>query len=128
MRKMVKRVSASLVITLMVLLTLGVAPIKDNAAQNSTSYEVQYETVLSDGLHPFPGYNMSYAPSYYDANVKEFQTQLNHYSDATYCGTPDGFFGSKTLTAVKNFQSMEGLTIDGIVGRITWDRIFGNDY
>lgn len=37
------------------------------------------------------------------------------------CGTSgaDGDFGSGTLTAVKNFQSANGLTVDGIVGANT---------
>ena len=37
------------------------------------------------------------------------------------CGTSgaDGDFGSGTLIAVKNFQSANGLTVDGIVGANT---------
>lgn len=32
------------------------------------------------------------------------------------CGTLDGLFGSKTFTAVKNFQAARGLKVDGICG------------
>ena len=35
-------------------------------------------------------------------------------------GVPDGVFGQNTLRAVQNFQSQNGLTVDGIVGRDTW--------
>ena len=35
------------------------------------------------------------------------------------CGTADGYFGKKTEMAVKNFQSDENLTVDGIVGKKT---------
>lgn len=35
------------------------------------------------------------------------------------CGTADGYFGKKTEMAVKNYQSDEGLTVDGIVGKKT---------
>ncbi len=33
-----------------------------------------------------------------------------------YTGAVDGIFGSKTLSAVKNFQKAQGLTVDGIAG------------
>lgn len=39
------------------------------------------------------------------------------------CGTADGYFGKKTEMAVKNYQSDEGLTVDGIVGRKTAEKL-----
>ena len=36
------------------------------------------------------------------------------------CGTADGIFGSKTLAAVRAFQSDHDLKADGIVGEKTW--------
>ncbi|MBQ5687707.1 MAG: peptidoglycan-binding protein [Ruminococcus sp.] len=36
--------------------------------------------------------------------------------------TPDGIFGSKTLTKTKNFQKATGLTQDGIVGPASWTK------
>ncbi|MBQ8882703.1 MAG: peptidoglycan-binding protein [Clostridia bacterium] len=38
-------------------------------------------------------------------------------------GSKDGVFGSKTETAVKEFQSANSITADGIVGRNTWTAI-----
>ena len=35
----------------------------------------------------------------------------------------DGRFGPGTETAVKNFQSSRGITVDGIVGPATWDKL-----
>ena len=35
-------------------------------------------------------------------------------------GAPDGKFGWKTLFAVRNFQKVERLNVDGIVGEKTW--------
>ena len=50
-------------------------------------------------------------------DVKTLQTALNRAG----CNlTVDGIFGSKTQTAVKNFQKSHGLTVDGIVGDNTW--------
>lgn len=57
-------------------------------------------------------------------NVKALQILLNGLGYS--CGTADGDFGSKTLTAVKNFQKAKGLKQDGVVGAKTWDAILGN--
>ena len=49
--------------------------------------------------------------------VKQIQTKLKQWG--YYDGSVDGIFGSKTLSAVKKFQSKNGLTADGIVGKKT---------
>ena len=36
----------------------------------------------------------------------------------------DGEFGTATMTAVQNFQTRNGLTRDGVVGRETWAKLF----
>lgn len=38
-------------------------------------------------------------------------------------GKIDGIFGIKTLEAVKAFQAENGLTVDGIVGAKTWEKL-----
>jgi peptidoglycan hydrolase-like protein with peptidoglycan-binding domain len=38
-------------------------------------------------------------------------------------GLPDGIFGSETEATVKSFQARQGLTIDGIAGKETFDRL-----
>ena len=41
-------------------------------------------------------------------------------------GGLDGIFGSKTLSAVRSYQSSRNLTVDGIVGCNTWRSIQEN--
>ncbi len=56
--------------------------------------------------------------------VKEVQQQLNKLGYS--CGTPDGVFGSHTLSAVKAFQKAHHLAVDGVVGQQTWNALFGS--
>jgi putative chitinase len=49
-------------------------------------------------------------------NVKKLQIKLGI--------EPIGKFGPKTETAVKSWQSSNGLTADGIVGEVTWGKLF----
>lgn len=37
---------------------------------------------------------------------------------------PDGIFGTKTMEAVLMFQTWAGLIVDGIVGPLTWERLY----
>jgi hypothetical protein len=39
------------------------------------------------------------------------------------CGTVDGVYGTRTIDAVKRFQTDNGLNPDGVVGRMTWDAL-----
>lgn len=52
------------------------------------------------------------------AEVKTVQRLLN--AMGYDCGEVDGIFGTKTASAVKAFQKAKGLTVDGIVGAMTY--------
>lgn len=62
-----------------------------------------------------------YAASYREGSrgtvVTQIQQKLINWGYMT--GSADGIFGSKTTTAVKSFQSKNGLSVDGIVGTKT---------
>ena len=60
-------------------------------------------------------------------NVELIQIRLNRIS-RNYPGIPkiypvDGFFDVSTTNAVKKFQEVFSLTVDGIVGKATWNQI-----
>ena len=51
------------------------------------------------------------------SDVKELQKLLNQNG---YSLDEDGIFGSKTQSAVRDYQTKNNLTVDGIVGNNTW--------
>ena len=57
-------------------------------------------------------------------NVRTLQIRLNrigrNYPSIPKIPETDGVFGSDTEAAVRRFQEIFGLTVDGIVGRATW--------
>ena len=58
-------------------------------------------------------------------NVKALQILLIGYGfDCGNYGV-DGDFGSATNEAVRNYQKAKGLTVDGIVGKNTWNKLLG---
>lgn len=57
-------------------------------------------------------------------NILNVQRRLNQLGyDA---GPTDGSYGKRTIAAVKLFQSNNGLSADGIVGRLTNDKLFSH--
>lgn len=55
------------------------------------------------------------------SDVRELQTKLN--SLGYECGYVNGIFGTETLAAVKQFQQNNNIAVDGIVGKITVDKL-----
>lgn len=60
-------------------------------------------------------------PLSFSSRVFELQKKLNTVGFALKC---DGFYGQKTEAAVKEVQSRLGIEADGVVGPITWGKLF----
>jgi peptidoglycan hydrolase-like protein with peptidoglycan-binding domain len=58
-------------------------------------------------------------------SVKRLQQRLKDLG--YYTGTVDGKYGTGTVTAVQSFQSMNGLTVDGVAGPATQQRLYGDN-
>lgn len=70
----------------------------------------------------YPGSYIMYGSR--GGNVKTVQDKLNALG--FNCGAVDGIFGPKTKAAVVSFQRANGLAADGIIGPLTWSKLFGN--
>ena len=56
-------------------------------------------------------------------DVRTLQKMLNLVDDADL--KVDGDFGKDTQSAVRSFQSNNGLKVDGIAGPATWGKLLG---
>ena len=77
-----------------------------------------WRTLLN--LPAYPLLKRGYSGSY----VKFLQQLLESYLIPV--GTIDGIFGSRTENAVKQFQQENNLSVDGIVGKNTWNALTTN--
>ena len=55
-------------------------------------------------------------------DVKKLQTELNKHG---YGLNVDGSFGEKTNAAVRDYQTKNNLSVDGVVGNNTWGKLIG---
>lgn len=53
--------------------------------------------------------------------VREIQRRLQQWG--FYTGTVDGVYGARTWNAVRDFQRRHGLTVDGVAGRATLEKM-----
>ena len=74
------------------------------------------ETAAASSGSSYPGYYLKKGMT--DDYVKQIQGALGV--------SQTGYFGSKTYSAVKQYQRQNGLQTDGIVGPQTWGSLFGN--
>lgn len=87
--------------------------------------EIVQNAPVRTGTPSYPGYPLRLGDAGNDVQLK--QAQLNRIS-RNYPAIPkispvDGVFGQETEDAVREFQRIFGLTVDGIIGNATWYRI-----
>ena len=90
--------------------------------------ELSSEGVPNDGAPVdgvYPGTSLRRGST--GASVEQIQfwlSEIAKFDDSIPAPAVDGIFGAGTEAAVRAFQAKYGLTVDGIVGRDTWEAIF----
>jgi N-acetyl-anhydromuramyl-L-alanine amidase AmpD len=73
----------------------------------------------------YPGYLIKRNSGKFDWNVVKIQQHLVELGyDVGHYGA-DGYFGGDTEKAVREFQGDVGIVVDGVVGIISWGKLFG---
>ena len=100
-----------------------------NILYNYYGYDIELVTdaPIRNLTRSYPGYSLSRGDR--GENVAVIQTAINRIS-LNYPSIPkmypvDGIFGEATEKAVRKFQQIFNLTVDGIVGKATWYRMVG---
>lgn len=70
---------------------------------------------------PWPGVYFTYPPVTEHPGVATWQQQM---SSRGWSLTVDGLYGPQSQGVCESFQQQEGLTVDGIVGPVTWNASF----
>ncbi len=97
-------------------------------------YKKNYNSIDSNKCDRIPDYLDQSNNVLSKGSSGEYVVELQKYLNALSSKYPtitkveiDGIFGPKTQSAVLEFQKLMGLTIDGIVGMTTWDKLY-NEY
>ncbi len=64
----------------------------------------------------------------YVMQIQFWLNELALYTTGLLTLTPDGIYGANTTAAVRAFQTKYGLTVDGVVGPMTWAAIYDQYY
>ena len=87
----------------------------------------QFRSIQSDNGTPnaYPGTALREGSSGQNVRLVQFWLKIARTVYTSLANvTVDGKFGSATAAAVRRFQSYFGLTSDGVVGRITWNKLY----
>ena len=92
-------------------------------------YKRQIQTDIAppnvDTPGQFPGTTLAVGSRGNDVKQMQFYLRIiSNSNSAIPAITADGIFGSATERAVRAFQQFYGLTVDGLVGKLTWNKIY----
>lgn len=103
----------------------GYTPLQILRYYYGNDIEIATATDIRSVTTSYPGYPLSLGSS--GNSVRTLQQQLmrigQNYPAIARISSADGIFGSETASAVRNFQSVFNLAVDGVVGRTTWNKI-----
>ena len=102
----------------------GIADVDTLAVLLQASEESSNTTDTSTVMQGTVEYTERLAKGSTGTLVKQLQTRLTELG--YYSGPISGNFLGKTMTAVKTLQKQNGVTVDGIVGEVTWNLIFND--
>ena len=96
------------------------------AQYNSAIPSVTVDGVFGSGTpNAYPGTALRESSSGQNVRLVQFWLKIARTVYTSLANvTVDGKFGSATAAAVRRFQSYFGLTSDGVVGRITWNKLY----
>lgn len=82
--------------------------------------------LLSSSLRPgeYPGVLRSGSTGTAVRELQFYLYLMSAYESSIPTVSIDGSFGSATEAAVRAYQSFAGLSVDGVVGRATWDSLY----
>jgi len=89
--------------------------------ENEATKKVALGMDPGGAIPPYPGFLIRRGER--GAYVSQIQSCLNQVNNARL--STDGVFGALTEAAVINYQRVNGLATNGIVGPITWDHLMG---
>lgn len=109
----------------------------DGIVGNATWYKINYiyvavkklaelgsEGIVDREIGDYPGFSIRRGDrSVYSQEIQFFLSIISNFTDEIPSVKIDGNFGKSTEAAVIAFQRWIGITADGIVGRVTWDRL-----
>ena len=83
--------------------------------------------LLSSSLRPgeYPGVLRSGSTGTAVRELQFYLYLMSAYESSIPSVSIDGSFGPRTEAAVRAYQRFAGLTVDGVVGRNTWDSLYG---
>ena len=100
----------------MVSLYVGVTKLAELISEGQTFYGIEFQ---------FPG-TLREGDTGPEVRVLQYMLAvMAQFDEALLPIEVDGDFGHNTTQAVRQYQGLVGLTIDGVVGEVTWNSIYG---